>query len=115
MQQAVSRMAAANRPENTQLAYDGKTAEFYQFCSSLYPNDQFKNNLEGIRVFNFMFYQCMRSKRKRGGERNRADGVDTFVRSDYDEVMASYKTWFDDQSDGPPEPADPVGKSVVAQ
>jgi hypothetical protein len=54
----------------------------------------------------------MRSKRKRGGERNRADGVDTFVRSDYDEVMASYKTWFDDQSDGPTEPADPVNGKV---
>jgi hypothetical protein len=115
MQQAVSRMTAEGRPENTKLAYDGKTAEFYQYCASLYPTDPFKNNLESIKVWNFMFYQCMRPKRKQGGAKKRADGVDTFVRSDYEEVMASYKTWFEDQSEAPPEPADPVGKSMVAQ
>jgi len=115
MQQAVSRMTAEGRPENTKLAYEGKTAEFYQYCASLYPNDPFRNNLESIKVWNFMFYQCMRPKRKQGGARKRADGVDAFVRSDYDSVMAAYKAWFEDQSVAPPEPDDPVGKSMVAQ
>jgi hypothetical protein len=114
MQEAVSRMTAEGRPENTQLAYEGKIAEFYQFCASLYPNDLYVNNLESGKVWLFIFFQCMRPKRKRGGGKNRGD-VETFVRAEYDQVMADYKEWFANQSVSPPEPPDPVGKSSLAQ
>jgi hypothetical protein len=66
------------------------------------------------KVWKFMFYQCMRTQRKRGGRKNRGD-TDTFIRSDYDLVMESYKDWFGNQSQPPPEPANPVGKSAMAQ
>ena len=117
MEQAVFQMTHEGRPENTKLAYDGKIAEFYQFCASLYPADPFKNNLEHAKVWSFMFYQCMRPKRKTGGDRSRGREIaaGTFVRSDYDAVMLSYKNWFADQSAAPPEPADPVGRSSLAQ
>jgi hypothetical protein len=78
-------MTHEGRPENTKIAYDGKTAEFYQLCASLYPNDPFKNNLDHQKVWSFMFYQCMHPQRKRGGITN------IFVRAEYDEVLATYK------------------------
>jgi hypothetical protein len=55
----------------------------------------------------------MRPKRKRGGGKNRA--VETLVRSEHDEVMAEHSAWFENQLEAPPEPADPVGASAVAQ
>ena len=76
MQQAVLRMTAEDRPKNTKLAYEGKTAEFYQYCALLYLNNPFRNNLESIKVWNFTFYQCMRPKRKQGSAKKRADGRD---------------------------------------
>jgi hypothetical protein len=97
MEQAVLQMTHEGRPLNTKIAYDGKTAEFYQFCASLYPNDPFKNNLDHQKVWCFMFYQCMRPQRKRGGIKSRGE-TDIFVRADYDEVMATYKLWFTNQS-----------------
>jgi hypothetical protein len=66
------------------------------------------------KVWKFMFYQCMRTQRKRGGRKNRGD-TDTFIRTDYDLVMESYKDCFGYQSQPPPEPANPVGKSAMAQ
>ena len=60
-----------------------------------------------------MFNQHMHPTRKQGGDKKRADSVDTFVLSENEKVVADYKTWFKDQSTGPPEPDDPVGKSMV--
>lgn len=115
LQKAVEQMTWECRPENTKLAYDGKINEFYQFCDALHPTDKFSHAVESGKVWNFIFYQCMRPKRKRGGAKTRGADVDTFVLSEYETVMAGYKSWFADQSVSPPEPPDPVGKSCMAQ
>jgi hypothetical protein len=114
LEKAVLAMSNEARPENTRIAYDGKIAEYFLFCDSIYPDDPFKNTLDKQKVWVFIFYQSMRTQRKRGGGKNRAETA-RFVKSDYDQVMAEYHGWFGDQSQAPPEPTNPVGTSVLAQ
>jgi hypothetical protein len=113
LEQAVLRMNEEHRPANTSAAYDPKVAEFKAYCTSVYADEEFAHNLDHTKVWKFMFYQCMRPKKKCGGPKNRANAF--FDRLDYDKVMAAYKDWFGNQSQPPPEPADPVGRSVMVQ
>jgi hypothetical protein len=114
LEQAVLAMSDEARPENTRIACDGKIAKCFLFCDSVCPDDSFKNTLGKQKVWVFAFCQSMRTQRKRGGGKNRAETA-RFVKLDYDQVMAECHGWFGDQSQAPPEPTDPVGTSVLAQ
>jgi hypothetical protein len=113
LEQAVLKMAEERRPANTSLAYDPKVAEFKAYCSSLYSEKEFTQNIDHVKVFLFMFYQCMRAKRKSGGKKTRANNAPAFDRQGYNKVMSDYKSWFADQSQPPPDPPNPVGRSVM--
>jgi hypothetical protein len=106
------------RPDSTSTTYDAKSKEYFGYCTSLYPGDCYAMVLSQYKVYRFMFYQSFCNQKKRGGTRNatRANG-NSFVRSDYDSVMAKYDNYLSNHSDGlaPPKPTKPVCKQTINQ
>jgi hypothetical protein len=96
--------------------YDSKSAEYFQYCDSLYPSDSYARVLSQYKVYRFIFYQCFRDQKKRGGKKeDRANGT-KFDRSDYNSVMDRYKEHIATQNgSSPPEPSKPVGKQTIDQ
>ena len=64
---AVVELLNNERPESTRRALDPKIDQYYSYCDQAYPDDRYKYILNEKYVFRFMFYQVMRSQRKRGG------------------------------------------------
>jgi hypothetical protein len=65
---AVHHQSKGNRPENTSDAYDPKVKEFKGYCDALYPNHgpDIRHLVTPDKVYNFLFYQSHREKRKPG-------------------------------------------------
>jgi hypothetical protein len=116
LEQTVLRITSEYRPDSSTTIYDAKSNEYFQYCTSLYPNDPYSKVLSQYKVYRFIFYQAFRNAKKRGGTREvRASGA-KFIRSDYDLVMLKYQAWLT-SNDGtaPPEPSKPVGKQTIDQ
>ena len=76
-----------NRPENTSLAYDPKIKEFYGYCDAIYGthNTSIRYLVTPTKVYNFLFYQAHREKRKPGKK-----GPQGFSLDEYKEIVARY-------------------------
>jgi hypothetical protein len=65
---AVHHQSKGNRPENTSEAYDSKVKEFKGYCDAVYPTHgvEIRHLVTPDKVYNFLFYQAHREKRKPG-------------------------------------------------
>jgi hypothetical protein len=87
--------------------------EYFEFCRVMYPNDPYFNILKQEKMYQFMYYQAFREKKKRGGSVALRANQGAFNLAHYREVMGS----FVDPSTGnnltaTPAPAKPISKSV---
>jgi hypothetical protein len=82
-------------PKNTAKVYQPRWAEWYQYCEACYSGEVATGDVYSIRhdkLLNFMFYQCMREKRKAG--RGRAsEQQHRFSLDDYTEVINRHQGW----------------------
>ena len=83
------RISQGERPDNTALAYDPKEEEWRQFCAHVYKNDSTAIILNGDRVYRFLFYQCFRELKKRGGKKGGGRWSVVFDTTDYDQLIKS--------------------------
>lgn len=113
LEQLVLHIREESRPDNTRKAQDPKVLEYFQFCDIEYPHDPYRHILSCGPVYRFMWYQCFREQRKKGGTKaqrvSRADG-NYFEAEEYNEVMKEF-------NQGPaailasrPMPRKPIGK-----
>ena len=109
---AVDKLLEATQPINTKLAYDKRKEEYKAFVDACHPDDEFRHVINPDYVYDFVFYQVMRGKRKRGGRRSRVNQI--FDLDDYNDVMQRYVMYRQNRRLLPPEPTDPVGPSTVA-
>ena len=74
-----------NQPANTRIAYDPKIKEFLSYCDAMHAdeNDAIRHLVTPTKVYNFMFFQAHREKRKPGT----ATG---FSVEEYKEVIGRY-------------------------
>jgi len=95
--QRVLRERASTRPTNTNLAYDGKAKEFFEFCDSVYPDDLHPRTITEPKLFIFLYYHAFRAhkehkkKRARNGELL-LEQSEKFDRADFDAVIAAYRS-----------------------
>ena len=84
----VNEQTEDERPENTRAAYDPKVTEFHEFCDKLFPSLSAASRylVTPDKVYNFLFYQCYRTKRK-----TRKTSSNFFDYNDYQDVLAKYR------------------------
>jgi hypothetical protein len=111
----------ADKPLNTDKAYDPKLQEFMEFCEEIFPSpvtgpvaDCYMVTEE--KVFQFTWYQTYREQRQRGGRQKHTregetvcETVRKFNKTDYDKVVEEHKGNSDKR------PKKPVGESIIAQ
>jgi hypothetical protein len=97
---AVRQQQEENRKNNTQLAYDPKKEEWYQFCYHSYGNSIGATTVLPERLFRFLFYQAFRSRRSRG------------KKSPYN-IIEEYSTHFRN-GQSIPDPPDPVSFQTLS-
>lgn len=113
LEQLVLHMREESRPDNTRKTQDPKVLEYFQFCDIEYPHDPYRHILSCGPVYRFMWFQCFREQRKKGGTKAqrvaRAEG-NFFEVEEYNEVMKEF-------NQGPaailasrPMPRKPIGK-----
>lgn len=106
---AVHHEARANRPHNTVLAYSNKHKEFMGYCDAMCPHQptSLRYLVTPTKVYNFIFYQSHREKRKPGKPRRGEPRDGEFSKSDYESVILRYTTT---PSEGSlvPTPSNPV-------
>jgi hypothetical protein len=91
---AVHHEARKTRPDNTTIAYDPKVAEFRGYCDAQYAHlgADVRYQVTPDKVYNFIFYQSHREKKKPGkgkrGEREKKAGV--FSPGNYRAVIGRY-------------------------
>lgn len=110
--QVVNHQTEEARPENTKLAYNPKVREYKDFCDALFTNESnmaVRYLVTPTKVFNYMFYQCYRSKRKTGGK-GRPEDYSPFSMTDYNNVMEQYRNTPRDQWIVP---KNPLGYSAI--
>ena len=105
--EGVNKQRNVLRRSNTLIAYDPKDAEYMAFCNAIFPSVDLaeRYRVTANKVYNFMFYQVYRSKRKPGkGKKTmsessaagtsptRTDRVNGFSLSEYMEVMLYHGT-----------------------
>ena len=89
------RITQGERPANTSLAYDPKEEEWRQYCRHVYPHNRTAEILNKDRVYRFLFYQCFREMKKRGGRRGGGRWAQVFDTESYDSLMRSVDTGAD--------------------
>jgi len=57
----------AHRPANTAKQFDNRMLEHFDFCDKVYPHDQCRHTLAADKMHRFMWHQCFREKKTRGG------------------------------------------------
>jgi hypothetical protein len=116
LEQAVLRIRRVYTPESSNKIYDGKTAEYFQYCDYCHPNDPYSKILDANKVYKFMFYQAFRGQKERGGPRVNNRTVIKFDPEKYREVIKLYETWMlGNTGIQPPEPKKPVQLSTIDQ
>jgi hypothetical protein len=113
LQESVWRLLENDDPPNTKKQQEPKMKEYFEFCRMMYPNDPHFNILKREKMYQFMYYQAFREKKKRGGSVPSRVNQCAFNLAHYLEVMGS----FVDPSTGnnltpTPAPAEPISKSV---
>ena len=99
-------------PPNTRLAYASKEKQYHAYCDACYPHDSFRYILNESYVFKFLFYQAMRSRKKRGGRKSRSGVV--FDHDDYKAVMAKHEPHLRRNSLLPPLPENGISYKTFA-
>jgi Centromere DNA-binding protein complex CBF3 subunit, domain 2 len=116
LEQTVLHLREAERPTNTAKSQDPKVKEFFDFCDIHYSRDPYKYNLDCNKVYRFMWYQCFREQRKKGGTKvqrtARANGK-YFDNDEYEAVMSSFRNGPRTASDLP-QPDKPIGSTTVS-
>jgi Centromere DNA-binding protein complex CBF3 subunit, domain 2 len=116
LEQTVLHLREDIRPGNTAKTQDPKVKEYFQFCDIHYGHDPYKYNLDCNKVYRFMYYQCFREQRKKGGtkaERAARAAGHFFDNDEYEAVMAHFR-------DGPrtasdlPQPEKPISYCTVS-
>jgi hypothetical protein len=115
LEQTVLHLREELRPVNTARAQDPKVLEYFQFCDIHYSHDPYRYVLECNKVYRFIWYQCFRNQRKKGGTKEervaRAQG-NYFDNAEYEAVMSEFRsgprTGFD-----LPQPQKPIGKCTL--
>ena len=89
---AVHDEARANRPDNTDIAYSSENKEFLGYCDTLYAHQSaaLGHLVTPKKVYNFMFYQAHREKRKPGKPKRGDVREGVFSRTDYERVLGKY-------------------------
>jgi hypothetical protein len=125
MREAIFKMQEQRCPKNTSLAYSPKIGEFIQFCDYKYSRHDASSRyiVTCEKIYTFLFYQCMRDKRKRGGYRKKKKSEDveevdtalatTFSPSDFKAVIKKYSSTTDAGLADWPEPDNPVGYDTI--
>jgi hypothetical protein len=103
---AVRQQQEENRKNNTQLAYDPKKEEWYQFCYHSYGNSIGATTVLPERLFRFLFYQAFRSRRSRGKK-------SPFDPAECDNIIEEYSTHFRN-GQSIPDPPDPVSFQTLS-
>ena len=57
----------SHQPANTAKQFDNRLLEYFDFCDKVYPHDQYRHTLAADKMYRFMWYQCFREKKTRGG------------------------------------------------
>ena len=116
LKNVVQNINLLSRRENTAKAYDPKASEYYKFCDHKYGGQHESGcyTVTSAKLYEFLFYQSMRSKYSRGGKNRSAHGFDP---NDFDMVVkryAEYQVQYDKgQIDEIPDPEDPVGYDTI--
>lgn len=115
LEQTVLHLREECRPLNTQKAQDPKVLEYFQYCDLEYEHDPYRYTLNCARVYRFMWYQCFREQKKKGGTKAeraaRAQGQ-YFNYEEYKEVTRNFTNGPSSATALPPTPKNPIGKSV---
>lgn len=98
------------RPKNSSKSYDGKVAEFFQFCDLVFPMDPYKYCLNFDKVYKFMFYQSFREKKAYGGNKDHIRNGIYFDKEAYDLLAAAF-SHVSGEDPVRPDPKDPIGPS----
>jgi Centromere DNA-binding protein complex CBF3 subunit, domain 2 len=112
LEQTILHLREELRPENTAKAQDPKVMEYFHFCDIHYGHDPYRYSLECNKVYRFMWYQCFREQKQKGGTKAariaRTRG-EYFNNEEYEAVMAQFqngpRTAFD-----LPQPTKAIGK-----
>ena len=116
LEQTVLELREEYRPENSANQQDPKILEFFHFCDLVYAHDPYKYTLSCEKVYRFMFYQCFREQKSKGGTKAmraaRAQGH-YFDHAAYQQVMQGF-----DSEPGAmlnrPAPKKPIGKDTFS-
>ena len=93
-QLAVRALASETRAVNTTTAYKSKQQEYFEYCDYRYSHEAsfVRYVLIADKVYDFMWYQSLREKRKRGGRRAAPETVKKqFDEGHYEVVRNHYK------------------------
>jgi hypothetical protein len=113
MTEFVHNSRSIGRPENSQRVYEPKIREFEHFCELNYPNDRYVHVLDAKKVYDFMFYQAFREKKKRGGNKAQRDNGPVFNQEEYLQLTAAF---FNNEAVVPyPSPKDPLLDATFSQ
>ena len=77
MQQTVFNIDQETRPVNTMLAYEGKQAEFVEFCRYIFPSESpalVQELVTADKLYMFLWYQSLRGKHKPGKKKRHSNG-----------------------------------------
>lgn len=106
-------IAEQDLPENSRIIKNRIESEWNDYCMHVDAQATFPLQMTSHKVYNFMFYQLFRPK-KRGSTR----GGGSFDSREYDRVLAEYNTHFENRRlNGTPipHPVEGVGKSSLHQ
>jgi hypothetical protein len=115
MEQRVNNDIAEYRPAATAKAYDAKLDEYFGYCEEFYlGSPHFGESTYQVteeKVFKFMWYQCYREQKPRGGRRRRIgeEVPPVFNREEYRRVQLEYA------ADLNKVPVKPIGSSAMTQ
>jgi hypothetical protein len=114
MAEFVQNVCAVGRPENSQKVYEPKIREFELFCELNYSHDpHYKHIVDHDKVYNFMFFQAFREKKKRGGTKAQRSTGAVFNQDEFKGLTASF---FNNEAAIPyPLPKNPIMESMFAQ
>ena len=109
LSQAVIAIMQADRPINSINVKEPKVKEFKDYCIAIYPDGPMRWSLWPNFFYLYMFYQAMRSQRKRGVKGgNPGQGWDT---AEYHAILRSYRTWMMNPTEPPVGLPKPLGIS----
>ena len=111
LEDAVMMLVESTRPVNTQKAYRSRLNEYLAYCETVYAGQMNMYTLKPGRVSRFIFYQVMRSQKKRGGRKASSHVV--FDVEDYNKVMGQYGHHLEDVLHLLDPPTNPIGFSSL--